>query len=245
MTMRHFSRSFLGVALSAIVLLAACGGSNIQRPTAAASQPQLGLQPFSSPLSPTGNPHFYARVADTLFSDDVYMPFAQLVLLPSFGHESAVFINRRPENAYELVHIRVERVSSEQGDSGATRVVSVKPIDDAAARSVMAVWRCALQQVKPPPRRSRGAARVMSASVDGTSYLFGALGEGQYLGAKAHEPSPDTIAAQLVDIGRLMIEFTNSSSRSESKNRAGLLEKSKALLRYWPEGSPCAEVRLP
>jgi hypothetical protein len=223
------------VALAAVVL-------SFARP--AASE---GLEPEQGVFAGYGPPTPYELlVRQALLGDDRYR-LCQMVYLPSFHQESAVYITHEKGKAFVVISRSLKKqlwgqmLGEMEKASPSKNSISLDSIyqsaalqkiraavdtrtadlDAEAAGSVVEACRDVLLRVSYPKEATAGA--------DGTIYHAGHWIPGVFLSGKTWSPTKGTVAAEFVAMEMALQAYADSTTEGRAALRLDLLEKVKRL----------------
>ena len=189
------------------------------------------------------------RLRDALFANDTYR-ICQLVTVPSFDRESAVYISvdergvawviSRTLNE-QLWGLMMTQIDIQSGGPKLGKPVNSGPDAQAAALAKIHasadVDRAELDQAtvdllaqacESVLRRTR--YKGQSGGVDGVEYHAGHWMRGLSLAGRAHSPKPGTIAHDYVILGETLKTFARSTPPQRDAIRAELVAKAEHLI---------------
>jgi hypothetical protein len=204
-------------------------------------EPEEGVFAGHSPPSP-----YDLVLRQALIGDDRYR-LCQMVYLPSFHEESAVYITHERGKPFVVVSRTIKkqlwtRMLDEMEKASPTKnsfsmdsmyqSAALKRIraavdtrttnlDDDVATIVVDACRDVLLQVRYPKNSTMG--------LDGTAYHAGHWIPGAFLSGKTWSPKEGTVAADFVAMEMVLQAYANSTSEKKATLKSDLLAKAKHL----------------
>ena len=223
------------IVLPALVLLVA---------SPAASE---GLEPEEGVFAGYGAPTPYELlVRQALLGDDRYR-LCQMVYLPSFHQESAVYIAHQEDKAFVVVSRTMKKqlwsqmLGEMEKASPTKNSISLNSIYQSAAlqkiRAAVAVKTAALDadaativtEACRDVLLSVSYPKEATAGLDGTIYHAGHWIPGAFLSGKTWSPTKGTVAADFVAMEMTLQAYADAATESRAAVRRDLLDKAKAL----------------
>jgi hypothetical protein len=243
----------LGVACSTgrhDVAGSVAASSSSPKPPPLPTQAPIGndFEPEESTFSLARPDPYSLRLRDALFANDAYR-LCQLVTVPSFDRESAVYISvdegvasviSRTLNE-QLWGLMMIQIQIQSGGPKPGKPVDTGPEAQAAALAKIHasadVDRAGLDwaTVELLARACEGVLRRTryqgpSGGVDGVEYHAGHATRGLSLAGRTHSPKPGTIAHDYVILGETLKAFARSTPPQRDAIRAELVAKAERLI---------------
>ncbi|MEO8905148.1 MAG: hypothetical protein ABI627_26810 [Polyangiaceae bacterium] len=207
------------------------------------------FEPEEGTFGPSAPDPYELRLHEALFEHDVSR-ICQLVTVPSFDAESAVYIVLREQGAPLVVSRRLNeqlwalmmtQIEIQAGGAAVGKSISTAPSAQVAALTkIQASTDTDRAEIDPSSvdvlaracesTLQRSHYRRSFGGIDGVTYHAGHWKPGLFLGARTHSPAEGTIARDYIALGESLRAYAASPSSERDAVKVELLAKAERLI---------------